>query len=81
MNAPKLTRSELDAELADLASWVPGMLETTDVTSQMDAFAGRVELIEDRVSQDDYDHYWSRTQCILREHGLLPGDGEPCDTN
>ena len=41
------SRVELDQDLDELAAWVPAMLAETDAASQMDAFAGRAELIED----------------------------------
>ena len=77
----KMTRKELDAALADLAIWVPAMIEETDEGSQIDAFAGHVEALEERVAPEDHDHYWSATQCILRDNGLVPGDDEPCEAS
>lgn len=75
----KLTRSALDAELDALAAWVPTMLAETDEHCQMDAFAGHADEIEARTAHEDHDHFWSRVQCILRDHGLVPGDGEACN--
>lgn len=75
----KMTRADLDVALAELALWVPKMISETDEASQMDAFAGHVEALEERVAPEDQEHYWSRTQCILRDNGLVPGDDEPCE--
>ena len=72
------TLSEIDAALDELATWVPEMLKETDEASQMDAFAGRADLITDAVPAEHHDHAWSRIQCILRDNGLIPGDEEPC---
>ena len=72
------TLTELDKELDLLAAWVPQMLLETDEASQMDAFAGRADLITDATPAEHHDHVWSRLQCILRDNGLIPGDEEPC---
>lgn len=78
MNAPaKLSRTELDAKLDALATWVATMLAETEEHCQMDAFAGHADEIEARTAHDDHDHYWSRVQCILRENAMVPGDDEP----
>lgn len=74
----RLSRAQLDVALDNLAAWVPVMLLETDEASQMDAYAGEVEMIEEKVAAEDRDHFWSRSQCILRENGLIPGDDEPC---
>ena len=71
-------RAELDAELAQLEQWMPVMLAETDEASQMVAFAGRAELIEEAAAPDDQEHVWNRLQCILRDAGLIPDDDEPC---
>lgn len=72
------SRAELDAELDELEQWMPTMLAETDEASQMDAFAGRAELIEEATAPIDREHVWNRLQCILRDAGLIPGDDEPC---
>lgn len=72
------TLAELDKELDELAAWVPGMLEETDVDWQLEAFAGRADPINDATPAEHHDHVWSRIQCILRDNGLIPGDEEPC---
>lgn len=72
------TLTDIDAELDALAAWVPSMILDTDEASQMDAFAGRADLITDDVTPDHRDYVWSRIQCIQRDNGLIPGDGVPC---
>jgi hypothetical protein len=72
------SRAELDAELTQLEQWMPTMLAETDETSQMVAFAGRAELIEEATAPIDREHVWNRLQCMLRDAGLVPGDDEPC---
>ena len=54
------------------------MLAETDEASQMDAFAGRAELIEDQAGPDDAAHVRERLQRILVEHCLIPADEGPC---
>lgn len=74
----KLNRSELDDEIAKLAASMPSMLETTNESSHMDAFAGQADQIRARASDQDQDYLWSRLQCILRDNEMLPGDDETC---
>lgn len=72
------TRAELDADLDALAAWVPTMLAETDEASQMDAFAGRADLIGDAAAPRDQTYVWSRVQQILRDNCMLPADEGPC---
>lgn len=72
------TRAELDADLDALAAWVPGMLAETDEASQMDAFAGRADLITDYAGPDDQSYVWSRLQEILVANCLVPAEEGPC---
>lgn len=72
------SRSELDADLDALAAWMPAMLAETDEASQIDAFAGRAELIEDQAGPDDSAHVHDRLQQLLVEHCLVPSDEGPC---
>ena len=72
------TRPELDAELEELAAWVPTMLEETEDWAQMDAFAGRAELIEEAAGPDDTAHVHDRLQRILVDNCMVPADEGPC---
>lgn len=74
----KKNRAELDAELDRLAAGMPAMLERTQESDQMEAFAGLADEIRESAGSEDSSHVWSRLQCILRENGLIPGDDEPC---
>ena len=67
-------REELDEEIDALALWMPGMLAETEETDQIDAFAGRAELIEDEAGPDDASHVYERLQKLLVEHCLVPTD-------
>ena len=67
-------RAELDEEIDALAAWIPAMLAETDEASQMDAFAGRAELIEDQAGPDDASHvrdcnasWWKTAWCRRRK--------------
>lgn len=71
-------RAELDEEIDALASWMPEMLAETQGVSQMDAFAGRAELIQDQAGPDDASHVSERLQRLLVEHCLIPADEGPC---
>ena len=71
-------REQLDEEIDALADWMPTMLAETEASSQMDAFAGRAELIEDQAGPDDAAHVRERLQRILVEHCMLPADEGPC---
>lgn len=71
-------RAELDEEIDALAAWLPAMLAETDEASQMDAFAGRAQLIEDQSAPDDAAHVRERLQRILVQHCLVPADEGPC---
>jgi hypothetical protein len=72
------SRAKLDTALAQLEQWMPAMMAETEESSQMDAFAGRAELIQVAAAPDEQEHVWNRLQCILRDAGLIPGDDEPC---
>ena len=72
------TRAELDTEIDDLALWVPTMLAETDEASQMDAFAGRAELIEDQAGPNDAAHVRDRLQRILVQNCMVPAEEGPC---
>lgn len=72
------TLAELDADLNELAEWVPSMLAETDEASQMDAFAGRAELIEDSAGPENAAHVRDRLQHILVENCMVPADEGPC---
>ena len=72
------SRAELDKELDELAAWVPSMLEETEDWSQMDAFAGRAELIEDAAGPDDGPYVRDRLQRILVDNCMIPADEGPC---
>ncbi len=75
----KLTRSELDAKVADLAEHMRRRIaEEPDSPHLIDEFAGIADGILEAASTEDHGHVWSQLQCILREHGLVPGDDEPC---
>lgn len=71
-------RAELDEEIDDLAAWMPTMLAETDEASQMDAFAGRAELIEDQAAPDDAAHVRERLQRLLVDNCMVPADEGPC---
>jgi len=71
-------RAQLDEEIDDLAAWLPAMLAETAETDQMDAFAGRAELIEDQAGPEDAAHVRERLQRLLVEHCLIPADEGPC---
>lgn len=71
-------REQLDEEIDALADWMPTMLAETDESSQMDAFAGRAELIDDQAGPDDAAHVRERLQRTLVEHCLIPADEGPC---
>ena len=71
-------RAELDEEIDALAAWIPEMLAETDGASQMDAFAGRAELIEDQAGPDDAAHVRDRLQRILVENCMVPAEEGPC---
>lgn len=71
-------RIELDAEIDALAAWVPSMLEQTEDWAQMDAFAGRAELIEGAAGPDDTAYVHDRLQRILVENCMVPADEGPC---
>ena len=60
------TITQLDAELNALAEWVPNMLAETDESSQMDAFAGRAELIEDSAGTENAAHVRDRASPSAR---------------
>jgi hypothetical protein len=72
------SRVELDADVDALAAWIPAMLEATDEASQIDAFAGYAELIEDQVGPDDTTHVRDRLQQLLVHHCLTPTVEGPC---
>lgn len=72
------TLEGIDAALDALEAWVPVMIKETGPSSHIDAFAGRADLITFHVPPEFKDHAWNRTQCILRDNGLIPGDEEPC---
>lgn len=71
-------RAMLDEEIDALAAWMPEMLEETDAVFQIEAFAGRADLIEDQAGPDDKAHVHERLQSILVEHCLVPTDEGPC---
>ena len=71
-------RAELDEEIEALATWVLIMLAETNEASQMDAFAGRAELIEDSAGPDDAAHVRERLQRILIDQCMVPADEGPC---
>lgn len=73
-----MSRTELDKALADLAAWVPGMLAATDESSQMDAFAGRADLIADGAWPDDTAYLHDRLQRILSDNCMVPSDEGSC---
>ena len=75
---PTLPRAELDRQLDDLAAWVPVMLASTEDWSQMDAFAGRAEVIEAAAGPEDAAHVRDRLQHILVENCMVPADEGPC---
>jgi hypothetical protein len=72
------TRPELDAALDQLQADLPAMIEQNDEASIMDAFANAMEAIESATAPADTEHLFSRTQCMLRDAGLIPADDEPC---
>lgn len=72
------SRVELDQDLDELAAWVPAMLAETDAASQMDAFAGRAELIEDAAGPEDLAHVHDRLQRILSDNCMVPSEDGPC---
>lgn len=74
----KKTRTELDIELAKLAAWVPAMLEATEASDQMDAFAGMAQLIEDAAAPEDLQHVHDKLQHILSDNCMVPSDEGPC---
>jgi hypothetical protein len=73
------SRTELDAELDELAAWVPTMLTETDEASHMDAFARRADPIMDAAGPEDRLYVWGRAQGILVHHCLIPADEVPCE--
>jgi hypothetical protein len=54
------------------------MLASTAATDQMDAFAGRAELIEEAAAPADQDHVHGRLQAILSDNCMVPTDEGPC---
>lgn len=75
---PVKDRATLDAMIDELAAWMPAMLAETDEASQMDAFAGRADLIEDEAGPGDKAHVHDRLQRILVEYCLVPAEEGPC---
>ena len=53
------------------------MLAEREAVSQMDAFAGRAQLISDQAGPDDATHVQERLQRILVELCLIPSDEGP----
>lgn len=72
------SRVELDQDLDELAAWVPAMLTETDEGSQMDAFAGRADVITDAAGPDDTAYVHDRLQRILSDNCMVPSDEGPC---
>ena len=72
------SRAELDADIDELEGWLPSMLDETDEVCQMDAFAGRAEVIENHAVPDDTLHVHGRLQQLLIVHCLIPSDEGPC---
>jgi len=72
------TRTELDCSLDKLETALPGMIEQYDEAKLMDAFSGEMEMIEEDTAVGDSGHLFSRTQCMLRNAGLIPSDDDPC---
>lgn len=71
-------REQLDEEIDALAAWMPTMLAETEESSQIDAFAGRAELIEEQAGPDDLSHVRDRLQKILVDNCMVPSDEGPC---
>ena len=72
------SRAELDAEIDELATWLPSMLDETDESCQMSEFAGRAESIEDQAGPDDTAHVHDRLQRLLVDNCMVPADEGPC---
>ncbi len=75
---PTKSRADLNIELNRLAAWVPNMLATTSETDQMNAFAGRAELIESAAARIDRVHVQGTLQRILSANCMVPTDEGPC---
>ena len=71
-------RAALDEELKKLAEWVPTMLAETEDWAQMDAFAGRAEVIQEAAGPDDTAYVHDRLQRILVDNCMVPADEGPC---
>ena len=72
------SRAELNAEIDELAAWLPSMLNETDESCQMSEFAGRAEPIEDQAGPDDDAHVHDRLQRLLVDHCMVSADEGPC---
>lgn len=75
------TREELDAMLTQLEDDLPTLIQETEESDFMEAFAGQAEGIEDAAGPGAIGHVHSRINCMLDLRGLIPSDneGEPCD--
>ena len=73
----KHTRSELDALVDDLGQQLPDLIDSGR-PDLMEAFSDRSNAILALADPADRDQVWSKLQCLLRDAGLIPGDGEPC---
>ena len=76
--SPRKSRKKLDKELEAMALWMPTMIAETGETDQIDAFAGRAEMIEAKAGPDDLAYVCDRLQKLLVEHCLVPADEGPC---
>lgn len=72
------TRPELGSAIDDLAARTPRLLAETPANDQMSDFAGLAKHIEESSASESRTHAWSRLKCIVREHGLVPGNEVPC---
>lgn len=74
----KLSNAEMLAALERLEALLPDLLHRHAPSIVLDAFTKEVEAVEVHVHDEDQSHFRHRVQCMLRDAGLIPGDGEPC---
>ncbi len=72
------SRAELDFALEALAAKLDALFADTEPEDWMEAFAGEAEPIRDAAGPSDLAHVDARLQCMRRDAGLIPGDGQRC---
>ena len=72
-----MSRAQVESMLDGLEAALPGLLERYDTPEMFwPIFSGEADVIKEGCKPEDAEHVRGRIDCMLRNAGMIPGEGK-----